>query len=363
MLALQSAGHVVEASTLRGSASYGVRLLASGDTVRGNHFLDNAVGLRADAGGNAIFDNHFRGAVHAESAVANTWNVAKAPGPNIRGGPWIGGNWWEGYCGTDYDGDALSDSPVPHTSGGRIKVGGDSAPLIRPPVAVTSVSIAPVANLNQTGRFDGTRSHDPLGRAFTAEWRFGDGASASGLYATHEYKNVGLYGAELRLTADDCEVTAYRIPIHVTDQLRVALAMTADAYGMREEPRGSVAVRFQNGEPVPGAELGMLVAYNATDHAPLDSFLAGLNDSPTTVDWTAETGDEGAYGFAVPLFLAESVDPSLPGVLNAPGNYTAYLHAAWGGNAGASDAVYRVEVPRGQRSLFWPKVLETPSVE
>jgi parallel beta-helix repeat protein len=44
-------------------------------------------------------------------SYGNYWNVEPSPGPNIIGGPQIGGNFWDDYAGSDSNGDGFGDVP------------------------------------------------------------------------------------------------------------------------------------------------------------------------------------------------------------------------------------------------------------
>jgi PKD repeat protein len=68
-----------------------------------------------------------------------------------------------------------------------------------PPVAVAAANpasgIAPV-----TVAFDGSASHDSDGTVVSWAWAFGDGATGSGVTASHTYSAVGTYTATLTVT-------------------------------------------------------------------------------------------------------------------------------------------------------------------
>ena len=60
----------------------------------------------------------------------NSWNITKTAGENIIGGPFLGGNSWHDYNGTDLDSDGIGDTNIPYNKG--IKIEGDFLPLVKP---------------------------------------------------------------------------------------------------------------------------------------------------------------------------------------------------------------------------------------
>jgi len=75
---------------------------------------------------NQIYNNYFDNADNANDYGTNVWNTTKTEGPNIIGGPYIGGNYWSDYTGTDGDGDGFGD--VAHLVSGSNY---DHLPLVR----------------------------------------------------------------------------------------------------------------------------------------------------------------------------------------------------------------------------------------
>lgn len=71
-------------------------------------------------GDNLIYDNYIGGNVSIFGInMVYTWNVTNTTGPNIVGGPFIGGNYYTDYTGNDSDGDGFGGYPyfIPNPSG------------------------------------------------------------------------------------------------------------------------------------------------------------------------------------------------------------------------------------------------------
>ena len=102
---------------------------ATNGTITGSTIRYNGIGIRdANSAGEGtvnVYDNSFLNERNvALDSQVDTWSVPKRAGPNIAGGPFIGGNYWAFPNGTgfsethpDADGDGFCDEP--YGIGGR----------------------------------------------------------------------------------------------------------------------------------------------------------------------------------------------------------------------------------------------------
>ena len=78
---------------------------------------------------NNLFGGPYAGTVTSDGAN-NVWFISPMPGVNVVGGPFLGGNWYFDYTGTDSNADGLGDTSVPYTNGGQMATPGDPHPLV-----------------------------------------------------------------------------------------------------------------------------------------------------------------------------------------------------------------------------------------
>jgi parallel beta-helix repeat protein len=132
-LAYNSCNNVITSNTASNNNLTGIHLWynSCNNVIKGNTISNNNdTGILLDnSSNNKIYNNYFNNTNNAYDNGNNTW-TSPTKGPNIVGGPYIGGNYWSDYNGTDSGGDMFGDTELPYNCSGGIKNGGDPHPLI-----------------------------------------------------------------------------------------------------------------------------------------------------------------------------------------------------------------------------------------
>ena len=149
---------------------------------------------------NIIYNNAFEdnvGNARDISLNENIWYLTKTNGSNVINGPYIAGNFWDDYTGTDNDGDGIGESSYVIDGGGRQ----DKYPILyRKPIAKTSGPY--YGSTGEHIAFDGSKSTSPDGEIIFYSWDFGDDSTGLGITTTHNYSIGGNYSLTLTVEND-----------------------------------------------------------------------------------------------------------------------------------------------------------------
>ncbi len=236
---------------------------------------------------NLVYNNYVNNAINANIKTRDTtWNKPKTQGPNIVGGPYIGGNFWATPAGTgfsetalDRDGDGISDTEY-NASNLNIT---DKLPL------VSGKSKLPVADFNMNV----SSGYAPLTVKFTdlsqnateRNWDFED----DGIIDSHEKNITHTYtlakNYSVRLTAINSAGTTSKL--------------------------ATITVLEQNGPVLPVANF----ATNVTSgNSPLAVQFTDLSQNIISRNW--DVGNDG---------IVESTNPSFVYLFNSEGTYQVNL--------------------------------------
>ncbi|MBN1763002.1 MAG: ABC transporter substrate-binding protein [Methanomicrobia archaeon] len=186
-------GILIDASsnnTISGNTAYNnsysainLRLSSSNNTLYGNTFFNNTNGFLItlsnnnevsanqvryswwgiylySSSNNTVYNNYFENTKNAWDNGTNLWNLTNSTGPNIIGGPYLGGNYWSDYAGSYTNGDGFGDTMLPYNSSGNIQNGGDWLPLVKPAAPIFDTGQGTYPSISGTHNGTITPSYD-----------------------------------------------------------------------------------------------------------------------------------------------------------------------------------------------------------
>ncbi len=167
---------------------------AVSNNITGNHIIWNEKGifLCPKSINNLIYNNYFNNTENIDAKNArSTWNIGKAKGKNIVGGPYIGGNFWAHITG-----DGFSQTAHDSEGGGIADAIYDKEVNVIDKLPLVSV-VLPVADF----RASTTQGSAPLDvqltdlsqNAISKIWDFGDGTNSTEQNPKHTYYKAGNY--------------------------------------------------------------------------------------------------------------------------------------------------------------------------
>jgi len=137
-----------------------------------------------------------------------------------------------------------------------------TAPYTPPSPPVNQLPVAEAgpdqkAWVNEPVYFDGSDSHDPDGYLISWDWSFGDGETASGETASHEYPNPGTYTVTLTVkdtrqavVSDTCTVEISEPPAPVSDKYAERVAGGEEDYLVDATEEANTTVTLNTIDPV-----------------------------------------------------------------------------------------------------------------
>jgi PKD repeat protein len=238
---------------------------------------------------NTIYDNYFRNEqlwwFETTVGTDNKWNVSKTPGPNIMGGPYIGGNFWESprtggdfaRFTPDYDGDGFTDSAY-----STPKNTYDYLPL-KGYYLTSNFSAAPLSGGNPLAVQFTDLTTGP--GAYDWKWDFGDGDStnSTSVNPLHVYLTPGLYSVNLTVTNSygiDSELKSSFINVNQGNR-----PPTLSAIGNKSVAEGALLTFTLSGSDPDGQAL----TYSSTTLPP------GATLIGRTFSWTPGYDQAGKY--------------------------------------------------------------------
>lgn len=181
---------------------------------------------------------------------------------------------------------------------GQYRISGSFADTgAAPPVAsFTAAPTSGTAPLPVT--FDASLSSDSDGSIVSYAWNFGDGASASGLSASHTYTSAGTFTASLTVTDDQGLTGSSSVSITVNAALQViyvrSIAVTAAKTGKTYQCTATVTIQNAANATVAGATV------NGAWSGTVSGSVSGLTGSTGAVALkSAKTSARGSCTFTV----------------------------------------------------------------